>query len=256
MQPHLDRQTILANSEGVEEGPPMTDETRQTARRSFLSRLGKGAAAVGVGLGAGLAAARPAVAQTAGFKPRRHPEDAWMDAPSAAHRIVIDSAFPPGGGAALLYANNNFLANKSGYGLDAGEIAIIVVLRHLSTPFAFTDAIWAEYGEALSDISEFKDPTTNAAPAANLYYSGGPGSGLPNRGVTIPSLVAKNVQFAVCNSATRFITGAIAQRTKGDAEAIYQKFLANLVPNSHMAAAGVLAVNRAQEYGYTLLTAM
>jgi hypothetical protein len=64
----------------------------------------------------------------------------------------------PEGGAALLYANNNFLANKSGYGLEAQEIAIIVVLRHLATPFAFTDAIWAKYGEALSEIIEFQEP--------------------------------------------------------------------------------------------------
>jgi hypothetical protein len=31
---------------------------------------------------------------------------------------------------------------------------------------------------------------------------------------------------------------------------------ANLIPNGHLVAAGVVAVNRAQEYGYTLLTAL
>jgi hypothetical protein len=233
----------------------MTKELPQTARRSFLSRFGIGAAVV-AGVGAGLAAARPAVAQTNTFKPRRHKEDAWMEAHNPAHRIVIDSAFPAGGGAALLYANNNFLANRTGYGLEAQDIAIIVVLRHLSTPFAFTDAIWAKYGEALSDIIDFKNPATKAAPATNLYNTGGAGMSLPNRGVTIASLVEKNVQFAVCNSATRFLANAVAQQTKGDAEMVYQEFVANLVPNSHLAAAGVVAVNRAQEFGYTLLTAV
>ncbi len=233
----------------------MTKELPQTARRSFLSRFGMGAAIV-AGVGAGLAAARPAVAQTNAFKPRRHQEDAWMDTPGVAHRIVIDSAFPAGGGAALLYANNNFLANKNGYGLDAQDVAIIVVLRHLSTPFAFTDVIWAKYGEALSEIIEFKNPVTKAAPVTNLYNSGAAGMSLTNRGVTIASLVEKNVQFAVCGSAMRFMANAIAQRTKGDADAVYKEFGANLVPNSHIAAAGVVAVNRAQEYGYTLLTAV
>ena len=107
----------------------LTEAPRQTARRSFLARLGMGAGALGVAVSAGVLSVRPAIAQTGGFKPRRHSEDAWMDAPNAAHRIVVDSAFPAGGGAALLYANNNFLANKSGYGLEAHEIAIIVVLR-------------------------------------------------------------------------------------------------------------------------------
>ncbi len=233
----------------------MTKELPQSARRSFLSHFGVGAALV-AGVGASLAAARPAVAQTNAFKPRRHPEDAWMETPNAAHRVVIDSAFPPGGGAALLYANNNFLANKTGYGLDTQDIAIIVVLRHLATPFAFTDVIWAKYGEALSEIIEFQNPATKAAPVTNLYNSGAPGMSLTNRGVTISSLVEKNVQFAVCGSAMRFLANAIAQRTKGNADTVFKEFAANLVPNAHIAAAGVVAVNRAQEYGYTLLTAV
>lgn len=240
---------------GKRKGSLMTKELPQAARRSFLSRFGMGAALV-ASLGAGLAAARPALAQTNAFKPRRHAEDAWMETPNVAHRVVIDSAFPPGGGAALLYANNNFLANKTGYGLEAQEIAIIVVLRHLATPFAFTDDIWAKYGEALSEIIEFQNPATKAAPEVNLYNSRVAGMSLTNRGVTISSLVEKNVQFAVCGSAMRFLANAIAQRTKGDAAAIYEEFAANLVPNSHIAPAGVIAVNRAQEYGYTLLTAV
>lgn len=232
----------------------MTTAPRQTERRTFLSRLGLGFGALGLVAGAATLTSRPAIAQTNAFKPRRHPEDAWMDVPDVVHRIVIDSAFPAGGGAALLYANNNFLANKSGYGLEAREIAIIVVLRHLSTPFAFTDSIWAKYGAALSAVIDFKDPKTNEAPTANLYMS--PVAGLTNRGVTIPSLVEKNVHFAVCGSATRAIAGAVAQSTKGEADTIYTEFTKALVPNAHVVPAGVLAVNRAQEYGYTLLTAI
>ena len=233
---------------------PLTEASRQNERRTFLSRLGIGAGALGLALSTGALTARPAVAQTNAFKPRRHPEDTWMDAPNAAHRIVIDSAFPAGGGAALLYANNNFLANKSGYGLDAHEIAIIVVLRHLSTPFAFSDAVWAKYGEVLSTVVDFKDPRTNAAPAVNVYNA--PVAGLTNRGVTLANLAEKNVQFAVCGSATRVMAGAVAQSVKGQADAIYKEFTDSLVPNSHLVPAGVVAVNRAQEYGYTLLTAV
>jgi len=41
---------------------------------------------------------------------------------------------------------------------------------------------------------------------------------------------------------------------KGNADAVYKELVANLIPNSHMVAAGVVAVNRAQEYGFTLLS--
>jgi len=231
----------------------MTETSHPTGRRTFLSRLGIGAA-VGAGLAASFSVGRPAYAQSNAFKPRRHTEDAWMDTPRSAHRVIVDSASPAAGGAALLYANNSFNANKSGYGLQAEDISVIVVLRHLSTPFAYADAIWAKYGLAFSEILDFKDPKTKAAPVTNLYNSGG--AGLSNMGVTIPSLVERKVQFAVCASATRFLSSAVAQKTKGEAEAIYQDFVANLVPNSHLVAAGVVAVNRAQEYGYTLLTAV
>jgi intracellular sulfur oxidation DsrE/DsrF family protein len=78
---------------------------------------------------------------------------------------------------------------------------------------------------------------------------------LANFGNTIPSLVQKNVQFAICNMATRFVAGVIAEKTKGNADAIYRELSSNLIPNSHLVAAGVVAVNRAQERGYTLLYA-
>lgn len=54
----------------------------------------------------------------------------------------------------------------------------------------------------------------------------------------------------------RFLANAIAQKAKIEADTVYKEFAANLVPNSHIATAGVIAVNRAQEIGYTLLTAV
>jgi intracellular sulfur oxidation DsrE/DsrF family protein len=230
----------------------VTPKNSQVARRSFLTRLGAGAAA----LGAGVAAALPAAAQAAGFQPRRHNEDAWMDEPRSAHRIVIDSSSVENCGAALLFAANNLIANKTGYNLDPSDIAIIVVLRHDSTPFAFTNAIWEKYGAAISEISDFTDPKTDTAPKTNLYNTDGYESALPNSGITLDILARQGVQYAVCNMATQYFAEAIAEKVKGNAPAIYRELIANRIPNSHMAAAGVVAVNRAQEHGYTLLTAL
>ena len=56
--------------------------------------------------------------------------------------------------------------------------------------------------------------------------------------------------------ASRGVAESIAADTAGNADAMYRELLANAVPNSHVVSAGVLAVNRAQEYGYTLLTAL
>jgi intracellular sulfur oxidation DsrE/DsrF family protein len=208
-------------------------------------------------LGAATAGLLPAHAEAAaaGFQPARHATDDWLDAPTGGHRMVVDSSTADGGGSALLYAANFFAANKAGYNLDPSAIAVVVVLRHFSTPFAYSDAIWAKYGAAFSEIINFKDPKSKAAPTTNLYNSGEYGLTLTNFGNTISSLVQKNVQFGVCNVATRFFAGVIADKTKGNADAIYQDLASNMIPNAHMVAAGVLAANRAQERGYTFLYA-
>jgi hypothetical protein len=51
--------------------------------------------------------------------------------------------------------------------------------------------------------------------------------------------------------ATRFLAGQFAMATKGSADEVYNELVANLVSNSHMVPAGIVAVNRAQERGYS-----
>jgi intracellular sulfur oxidation DsrE/DsrF family protein len=58
------------------------------------------------------------------------------------------------------------------------------------------------------------------------------------------------MHVAVCQMATRRIAGTIAQSTSA-ANAVYTELTANLVGNAHMVPAGILAVNRAQERGYS-----
>ena len=227
----------------------MTKQMR--ARRSMMSGLG--AAAVGMALGA-----KPASAQTAGgrFQPARHQQDAWLDAVAGKHRTFIDAATPKGAGEALLYANNLYEANKSGYTLPESDVVVVACMRHFATPFAYNDAIWKKYGKNLSMMIEFTDPKTKQAPSTNLLNAGSYGMALPNLGNTIDSVVKRGTRFAVCDMATHFFAAQLAMQTKGNADAIYKELVANLIPNSHMVAAGVVAVNRAQEYGFTLLNTL
>jgi len=223
------------------------------ARRSVISGLGT--AAVGVALGA-----RPAGAQTAGaagrFQPTRHQQDAWLDAVAGKHRIIIDASTPRGAGEAILYANNLYEANKSGYSLAEPDIVVVACMRHFATPFAYNDAMWKKYGTVMSMMIEFTDPKTKQAPSTNLLNSGAYGMALPNLGNTIDSVVRRGTRFAVCDMATHFFAGQIAMATKGNADAVYKELVANTIPNSHMVAAGVVAVNRAQEYGFSLLSTL
>lgn len=176
------------------------------------------------------------------FTPARHKEDAWFDEVPGKHRVFIDSASAESVTSALLYANNLFTANKSGYGLEDADIATVVCLRHYGTVFGYNNTIWAKYGKALADSAKYTNPRGPEALTAN-----------PQRG--IDGLAKRGVHFAVCGLATRRIAGQIATATGGNTDEIHKELIANLVPNGHLMPAGVVATTRAQEYGYSLLVA-
>ncbi|MEN3338959.1 MAG: hypothetical protein V7647_2635 [Acidobacteriota bacterium] len=208
------------------------------ARRSFLTRVGAGAAAFG-------AVARPPVlaqASSGPFQPVRHAEDDWMDQLSGKHRLVFDATTPVGADTVRRFVDNYFFASKSGYSLDPSDLAVIVILRHHATPFAFNDAMWAKHGAAMSEELKFTDPAMSQAPTHNVYNTSG---------LTFDNLAGRGVHFAVCGMAARYFAGVAARKSGGNIDDIYRELVANLLRNSHVVPAGIIAVNRTQERGYT-----
>lgn len=205
------------------------------ARRSFLSRFGATLTATG----AAWAAGSPAHAQSAAnapWQPSRHAQDDWLGQLPGRHRFVFDTTTPEGFSSALLYANNYFLANQAGYGLKDADLAVVIVARHNSTPFAYNDTIWAKYRATLAKSAE---RTT-----------------FPDLGNRLESLLKRGVHLAVCQMATRRIAGSIAGSAGINADRVYDELVANLVSNSHIVPAGIVAVNRAQEQGYSFAHAV
>ena len=218
-----------------------------TARRSFLARIGATAAALGLGTGRSaeafaLQSQEPAPKPSASgkrFEPDRHEKDDWMELPGK-HRLVFDGTSPEGVKDALQFTGNFFTGNKNGYGLEAGDIAVVIVMRHRATQFAFTDAIWSKYGAALSESEKFVDPKTNQAPTANVYKT------------QIENNTKRGVHIAACDLSTHRLASFIARKTQGNADAIYKEMVANAMPNVHFVPAGIVAVGRTQERGYSL----
>ena len=219
------------------------------ARRSFLTRLGAGLTVAGTTMAAGDALAQSPAPPPSNWQPARHTLDNWMDQLPGKHRFVFDTTTADGLGTSLLYANNFFLASQTGYGLGDAEAAVIIVARHNSTPFAYNDVVWAKYGTLIAARTGLNDPKTKRPPAVNLFNT--TAEGLTNLGTTVDSLVKRGVHFAVCQMATWFFAGQLAQATGGNADAVYSEIAANLVGNSHLVPAGIVAVSRAQERRYT-----
>lgn len=230
----------------------MPDVSRESLeRRSFISRLAAGTAAFGAAFAARGADAQP----PSQWKAERHNQDDWLDRIPGKHRFFFDSATPNGAGDAITFSTNYYLANRSGYNLGDSDLAVVICLRHWSTPFAWTDNIWARYAAPLAERIKFVDPKTNAPATINVYQSTAYGMQLPNRGTTLDAMIRRGTQFAVCDMATRAFAGILARAVNSSQDAVYEELKANSIANCHYVPAGIVAVNRAQARGYALYQA-
>ena len=214
-------------------------DQRRRARRRLVTGMGAAAAAVALA-GTRTGAQAPPPATT--FEPVRHDKDAWFDKVPGKHRCVLDVTTASGVGEAIGFANNLFTANKSGYSLDDGDLAMVICLRHFATVFAFTDPLWAKYGKAMADMVKYT--SRNGEPPTSNPHNAAPRA-------AFDGLAKRGVQFMVCDMAShRFARGLAGT---GDGEAIYKEMAANMIPSSRFVPAGVVGITRAQEYGYSLL---
>jgi intracellular sulfur oxidation DsrE/DsrF family protein len=230
----------------MEEQKDSLPPTSPLARRSFLTGMGTGMTLLGTAAAIVVPSSAEAQAVTGSrFQPARHSQDDWLDQIPGQHRCVFDTTTPEGANTAALYAGNFFTANQNGYSLQNTDLAVVIVLRHNSTPFAYNDSIWAKYGTPISQqAGNFVDPRTKTVPILNVYRT------------QLEGLTQRGVHLAVCQMATRLFAGTIARATGGNTDAVYNELAANLLPNSHLVTAGIVAVNRAQERGYTFVHAV
>lgn len=229
----------------------MSQDPAAVERRSFLTRWNTGL--VSLAALAGIAKAQQKAAAKANFAPALHDQDDWLERP-AKHRVVIDSTEPDGTGDALLWASNVFRTSQRDYGVENGDIALLVVLRHSSAAFGMSDAMWEKYGAQLAARGKIQDPKTHAAPNKNIYNAHGYNE-LSSMGNTLESVAKLGAQFAICSLSTRGNAGIIAKATGQDTDAVYAELTSHLIINARMVPAGVVTVIHAEERGYALVRA-
>ena len=221
-------------------------------RRTWMGRavtgVGAGLVIGGVDLGAqSQTPATPATAATpagTSFRPARHSQDAWLDTLPGKHRVVLDATSAEGAGQGIGYSSNVYNANRTGYQLENADIALVLVLRHDATAFAFNNAMWKKYGSVFAELTEYKHATDPGPPGANPYNSG--------ERPPLDRLAARGAHFIVCGLATSLYAGQIAG-PNGDRAAVYKELESNMVANAHIMSAGVVGITRAQEYGYSMI---
>ncbi len=231
---------------------PERNPTQRIARRSFFSKLGLGLTAGGAAAAAQSAPLQAQASDAGRWQPARHNLDDWLDQIPGKHRFVLDAPTPEGLGNALAFLNNYYTVNKEVYGLQDSDLAVVLVVRHLSTAFGYNDSIWTKYGAPITQRTSFPDPKTKQPPATNLFNATGYGGALTNRGTTLDSLIKRGLHLGVCSVSSRGYAAGMAQATGATAEAVFAEMGANLLGNARLVPAGIVAVNRAQERGYSI----
>lgn len=206
-------------------------------RRTFLSAASGLGAWFLPGQASGATQAAPSM-----NGPKRHAQDDWLDQAPSGHRVVFDCWMSDTMGETLGFAGNWIRVNKDQYGLNDGDLALVIVVRHGSAPFAFGEAVWSKYGKILAANMSANDPVAHPIPTTNIHAD------------RMKGLAKQGMRLAVCSLSTRRYAGAIAKETSQDPEAVYKEITGSPVSTATFVPAGVVTVTRAQERGYAFVS--
>jgi intracellular sulfur oxidation DsrE/DsrF family protein len=173
---------------------------------------------------------------------KRHSQDDWLDQAPSGHRAIFDTWMADTIGEAIGFAGNWMRVNKEQYGLTDADLALVIVARHGSAPFAFNEAVWSKYGTIFAANMSANDKVAHPNPSTNVHSG------------RLAALAKQGMRLAVCNLTTRRYTQMIAKEAGVDAEAVYKELTANTVAPATFVPAGVVTVTRAQERGYALVS--
>jgi intracellular sulfur oxidation DsrE/DsrF family protein len=204
-------------------------------RRTVLSRMFAAAPLLGL-------QQTPASQPKPSAAAARHEQDEWLDQAPEKHRVIFDTWMADKFGQAAGFAGNWLRINKDQYGLTDADLAVVIVARHGTTPYAFNEAIWAKYGKIFADNMSTTDKVAHPNPATNVHAA------------QLTRLANQGMRLAVCELTLRAYVDIIAKQTSEPRDAIRKELTANAIGNAHLVPAGIVAVTRAQERGYALVS--
>lgn len=231
----------------------------ESPRRGFLAQLATAAAAFAAGSIAwpSRAVARELTNGSLDARARsdttpapRGPWDlSWVDKLTAQHRQVFDSP-EIADGQALNKAGLYIDGYHEVYGISDKEINVVIVIRHMATPMALGNDVWAHY-DFLGDRTKLKDPTTGKKAKRNPFVAvkADDKFALTEPSSSLDSLIARGAIVLCCNLALGAAAGLLAEKTKQSVDTVEAELKRSLVPGVTLVPSGIFGVTRAEEAG-------
>lgn len=214
-----------------------TSDSKLSARRRFLAQLSGGLAAF-----AGLSA--PAAAQQTATALAAPDHDAWMQRARGRHRQLFHST-APGDGAAMLMAKNFLDVYGSAYGASPSHVSAVIGVHGAALPIGLNDAAWDKY--ELGKRISVNDPDTKEPAKRNVFAVGGP--------ISIDTMINRGVVLLVCNVALTLTARSLATARSLPEADVYNDLKESVIPGAVLVPGLVVAMNRAQERGFTYVRA-
>ena len=204
-------------------------------RRGFLARAAAAVGAMTVGF--------PSVSLAASSNDDDSRHDGWMKPLKGKHKQFFHAVEL--NERAMLMSSNFLDAYHDDFGAKAGEANAVIGVHGPALAIGFNDAAWAKYG--FGKNSNVIDPATKEQSLRNIFRTGGQ--------LSVDTLQGRGVVFLMCNTALRLMSRSIASARGETQEAVYADLDASRLPNTILVPAMVVAINRAQEAGFTYLRA-
>jgi intracellular sulfur oxidation DsrE/DsrF family protein len=169
--------------------------------------------------------------------------DEWMKPLKGKHRQIFHAT--AANDIAMLMANNFLDAYSEAFQAKAGEANAVVGVHSGALSIGFNDAAWTKYG--IGKTSSVIDPATKEPALRNIFATGGP--------LSVEASQKRGVVFIMCNTALRMRSRGLAAERGEKYETVYEDLKASRLPGTILVPALVVAINRAQEAGFTYVRA-
>ncbi len=169
--------------------------------------------------------------------------DAWIKASKGKHRQFFHTLQAQE--TAMLMASNYLDAYTQDFNAKPGEVNAVIGVHGPALAIGFNDAAWAKY--AIGKSSGINDPATKEPVVKNVFAGTGP--------LGVAPLQKRGVTFLLCNTALRRLARMTAEQRSETYEAVYSDLKSSLLPDVILVPALVVAINRAQEAGFSYVRA-